>query len=177
MPRGYDAGRARVTEARSSDYIGPTVPISGGLLARYAHSTLSGKTAFVFADPYQPHTWTAIDDVAATLAVLGADERAWGSAWIVPSNPAQSVRQVLQSLHDACGLAKPRLRQVPRWMVRGGGVFVPLLKEVAGVLYQFDAPFIADGSETTTQFGIAPTAWEDIVERTAKAWLARARRA
>lgn len=170
----HEAGRARVTEARASDYIGPELPISSGMLARYANATLSGKTASVFADPDQPHTWTAIDDVAATLAALGRNEEAWGSAWIVPSNPPQSVRQVLQSLHECCSLPEPRLRQVPRWVLRAGGLVVPLLREVTGILYQFDAPFIADGSETTERLGVEPTPWEHVVEPTARAWHARA---
>jgi nucleoside-diphosphate-sugar epimerase len=171
----HEAGRVRVVEARSSDYIGPTVPIRSGLIARYADSTLSGKTATVFADPDQAHTWTAIEDVAATLAALGQSEKAWGSAWITPSNPARSVRQVLQSLHRSCGLDPPRLRQAPRWMLRTGGLAVPLLKEVTGILYQFDAPFIADGSQTTDQLGVDPTPWDRILEDTGPAWLARVR--
>jgi len=172
----HRAGRVRMTEARASDYIGPTLPISNGLLARYADATLAGKTAAVFADPDQPHTWTAIDDVAATLAALGRDEAAWGSAWIVPSNPAQSVRRALQDLHATRGLAEPRLRQVPRWVLRTGGLVIPVLKEVTGVLYQFDAPFIADGEETAQRFGIEPTPWDDLVERTAASWQERTQR-
>lgn len=173
----HQAGRVRVAEARSSDYFGPTLPISSGLVARYADATLRGRTAQVFADPDQAHTWTAIEDVAATLAVLGRDERAWGSAWITPSNPARSVRQVLAELHESCGLPPPRLRQTPRVMLRAGGLVVPLLREVTGVLYQFDAPFLADGAETTDVLGVRPTPWERVVADTAPAWLARARAA
>lgn len=171
----HRAGRVRVAEARASDYIGPTLPIGSGLLARYADATLSGRTAAVFADPDQPHTWTAIEDVAATLATLGQDDRAWGQAWIVPANPARTVREVLRSLNRACGLSEPRLRQVPRWALRAGGTVVPLLKEVTGILYQFDAPFLADGAETTDRLGIVPTPWARIVDETASAWHARAK--
>lgn len=171
----HEAGRVRVTEARSSDYIGPTLPISSGLLPRYADATLRGKTAQVFADPDQPHTWTAIDDVAATLAVLGQHEQAWGSAWIVPSNPAASVREVLRELGEQIGVGEPHLRQVPRGLLRLGGRLVPLLREVTGILYQFDAPFVAEGSETTQAFGIEPVPWRVLVAETARAWADRAR--
>ena len=69
----HEAGRIRATEARASDYIGPTLPVASGLLARYAQATLVGKPASVFADPDVPHAWTAIDDVARTLVMLGRD--------------------------------------------------------------------------------------------------------
>ncbi len=171
----HEAGRVRVTEARASDYIGPALPASSGLLARYAEATLHGKTASVFSDPDQPHTWTAIHDVAATLAALGQDERAWGSAWIVPSNPPKTVRETLHGLAEQVGAGEPRIRPVPRWLLRAGGAVVPLLREVNGVLYQFDAPFIADGSETTETFEVAPSPWEPLLAETARAWTERAR--
>ncbi|WOF21905.1 NAD-dependent epimerase/dehydratase family protein [Microbacterium betulae] len=171
----HEAGRVRVAEARASDYIGPTLPVGNGLLAMYADATLAGSTARVFADPDQPHTWTAIEDVAATLSALGQNEKAWGSAWIVPSNPPQTVRQVLQALHTEIGLAEPRLQRIPRWVLRTASPFVPLVREVVGVLYQFDAPFVSDGSETTERLGVPPTAWTDVVSETAAAWHTRAR--
>ncbi|ALJ18647.1 NAD-dependent epimerase/dehydratase family protein [Microbacterium sp. No. 7] len=170
----HEAGRVRATEARASDYFGPTLPVSHSMLAMSAAATLRGKPAWVFADPDQPHTWSAVDDVAATLQTLGGDERAWGSAWIVPSNPAQSVRQVLTDLGARVGLGAPRLRRVPRWVLRAGGAMIPMLREVNGVLYQFDAPFIADGAETTEAFGIRPTSWDALLDATAPAWRQRA---
>lgn len=171
----HEAGRARVAEARSSDYLGPTLPIGSGMIARYADATLAGRSATVFADPDQPHTWTAIDDVAATLATLGRDERAWGSAWIVPSHPPATVREVLRALGARAGGGEPRLRRVPRWMLRAGGLAIPMLREVNGVLYQFDAPFVADGAETADVFGLAPGPWEALLDATADAWARRAR--
>lgn len=172
----HEAGRVRVTEARASDYVGPTAPASNGLLPRYAAATLAGRPATVFADPDQPHSWTAVDDIAATLEVLGRDERAWGSAWLVPSNPPASVRGVLRELGARAGIGEPRLRRMPRWVLAGGGGVVPVLREVTGVLYQFDRPFTVDSSETTDTFGIAPTDWNALLDATARAWHGRAAR-
>lgn len=166
----HEAGRIRATEARASDYIGPTLPVASGLLARYAHSTLAGKPASVFADPDVPHAWTAIDDVARTLAALGRDDRAWGRPWLVPSNPPVSVREALRQLSTAVGAPEPRLRVVPRWLLKTGGLVVPLLREVDGMLYQFDAPFEVDATDTEATFSIEPSGWERLVAQTATAW-------
>jgi nucleoside-diphosphate-sugar epimerase len=171
----HRAGRVRVTEARASDYIGPTVPASHGLLPTYASATLAGKPAFVMADPDQPHTWTAVDDVVSTLVALGADDRAWGSPWLVPSNPPATVREVLRELGARAGTGEPRLRQVPRIALRAGGLAVPLVREALGVLYQFDRPFVADAAETSSVLGVRPTPWATVLDATARAWYARAR--
>lgn len=169
----HEAGRIRATEARASDYIGPTLPVASGLLARYAQSTLASKPASVFADPDVPHAWTAIDDVARTLVMLGRDERAWGRPWLVPSNPPVSVREALRRLSAAVGAPEPRLRVVPRWLLKTGGLVVPLLREVDGMLYQFDAPFEVDATETEQTFGIRPTNWDQLLAETARAWRER----
>jgi nucleoside-diphosphate-sugar epimerase len=170
----HDAGRVRVTEARASDYLGPTAPESNGLLPMYAAATLEGRPATVFGDPDAPHSWTAVDDIAATLEVLGRDERAWGSAWLVPSNPPVSVRELLRALGQRTGTGEPRLRRMPRWVLAAGGTVVPMLREVTGVLYQFERPFVVDASETTETFGVTPTDWDALLDATARAWRDRA---
>lgn len=170
----HDAGRVRVTEARASDYLGPTAPESSGLLPMYAAATLKGRPATVFGDPDAPHSWTAVDDIAATLEVLGRDERAWGSAWLVPSNPPVSVREILRALGERAGTGEPRLRRMPRWVLAAGGTVVPIMREVTGVLYQFERPFVVDASETTETFGVTPTDWDALLDATARAWRERA---
>lgn len=170
----HEAGRVRATEARASDYIGPTAPVRSSILALYANATLADRTAWVFADPDQPHAWTAVTDIAATLITLGADPRAWGSPWIVPSSDAVSTRTVLSQLARVAGAEEPRLRRIPRAAMRAAGVVVPTLRELQGVLYQFDAPFAVDASETTATFGLTATPWRKILARTAPIWRERA---
>ena len=170
----HEAGRVRATEARASDYLGPTAPTSSGLLPMYADATLAGRRATVFGDPDVPHSWTAVDDIASTLAVLGRDERAWGSPWLVPSNPPRSVREVLRALGERAGTGEPRLRRMPRWTLSTLGLVVPILREVTGVLYQFERPFEIDATETTATFGIQPTDWDALLDATTAAWHERA---
>lgn len=166
----HEAGRVRVSEARASDYLGPTVSTANGLLAMYAENTLRSRTAFVFGDPDQPHSWTAVDDIAETLATLGRDERAWGSAWLVPTNPPASVREVLTELGRHGGAGEPSLRRVPRWILRAGGVAIPVVREVNGILYQFERPFVLDATRTTQTFGLEPSPWRPLLRSTARAW-------
>lgn len=172
----HEAGRIRTAEARSSDYLGPSLPTTSGLIARYAEATLAGRTSTVLADPDQPHSWTAIDDVAATLATLAEREDAWGRAWIVPTNAPRTVREVLTGLSSAAGAPPPRLRRMPRALLRAVGVVSPLLREVGGILYQFDEPFTVDDSRTRATYGLAPSSWDQLISDTALAWQRRAGR-
>lgn len=170
----HEAGRVRATEARASDYIGPTAPARSSVLAFYANATLADRSAWVFADPDQPHAWTAVNDIAATLITLGADRRAWGSPWLVPSSAPVSTREVLSQLARIAGAGEPRLRRIPRGLLHAAGVILPTVRELAGVLYQFDAPFAVDASATTETFGLTASPWRKVLARTAPIWRERA---
>jgi hypothetical protein len=65
---------------------------------------------------------------------------------------------------------------MPRWVLSSLGLVAPLLREVSGVTYQFDRPFVVDSAETTAVFGIEPTDWEGLLDATAAAWRGRAAR-
>ncbi|WP_232711609.1 NAD-dependent epimerase/dehydratase family protein [Microbacterium lacus] len=170
----HEAGRVRATEARASDYIGPTAPARSSVLAFYANATLADRMAWVFADPDQPHSWTAVNDIAATLITLGTDRRAWGSPWLVPSSAPVSTREVLSQLARIAGAGEPRLRRIPRGLLHTAGFFVPTMRELRGVLYQFDAPFAVDASATTDTFGLTASPWRKVLARTAPIWRERA---
>jgi hypothetical protein len=68
----HEAGDLAVTEARASDYIGPGIGENGLLDARVVPRLLRGKAVWTIGATDVPHSWTAVEDVAETLAVLGA---------------------------------------------------------------------------------------------------------
>jgi nucleoside-diphosphate-sugar epimerase len=162
----HEAGRVRVTEVRASDYVGPGLGPANGLLARYAEAVLKERTVYAFGDPDAPHSFSYVPDVARTLAAVAADERAWGQAWHVPSPPATSVRQALTDLAAAARVRPPRLRRVPRALLRPLHPFVPVLRELDEVLYQWERPFVIDAAVTTAVLGLRATPWEQVVRDT-----------
>lgn len=163
----HEAGRVRVTEVRASDYVGPGVGPANGLLARYAEAVLAGRTVYAFGDPDAPHSFSYVPDVARTLAAVAADERAWGQAWHVPSPPAVSVRQALTDVAAAARVRAPRIRRVPRALLRPLYPFVPVLRELDEVLYQWERPFVIDAGATTAVFGLRATPWGKVLGDTA----------
>jgi nucleoside-diphosphate-sugar epimerase len=166
----HQAGRVRVAEARASDFLGPGVGRHAGMITRYGQTAMAGKPVYMFGDPDAPHSFTFVDDVARTLAVLGTDERAWGHAWHVPSAPPVPVRALLESAARHANAPAPRVRRVPSGALRLLSTFSPLLREVRGVMYQWEAPFEIDATATTTTFGLEHTPWDDVIRATADFW-------
>ena len=49
------------------------------------------------------------------------------------------------------------VKRMPRLMVKVLGLFMPPLREVDGMLYQWDEPFVADDQAFRARFGVLPT--------------------
>ncbi len=162
----HQAGRARVTEARAADFVGPQVPGEHSHLTRQLPALRKGRRAWVVGDPDVPRTWGYLPDVAATLATLGTDERALGRAWHVPSAPPRSQRQAITDLAGAMGVAPVPVTGIPWPVLRAVGIAVPMMREVVDVRHQFDQEFVLDATATTETFGLAATPWDDVVRAT-----------
>src|SRR4051812_46498542 len=165
----HQAGRARVTEARAADFVGPQVPPSGTHLGRQLGAIRKGRRAWVIGDPDAPRSWAYLPDVGATLATLGTDERALGRAWHVPVNPPRSQRQALDDLAGAMGMPPVPVSGVPWPVMSAIGMVVPTMREVAAMRHQFDQPFVTASSAASATFGLTATPWNEVVAATAAA--------
>ncbi|WP_446218350.1 NAD-dependent epimerase/dehydratase family protein [Micromonospora sp. IBHARD004] len=150
----HRAGRARVTEVRGSDYLGP-----GGtsLPMLVLPRVLAGKRVFLPVDWDAPHSWTYIDDVARTLVAAATDPRAWGRAWHVPSAPAVAMRDLATRAAALAGAPAPKLIRMPYPVLWLGGLADPFARELRETAYQFDRPYLLDSAAATATLGVEPT--------------------
>jgi nucleoside-diphosphate-sugar epimerase len=124
---------------------------------RIIPKVIAGKPIRVLGDPDVPHSWTYVTDVARTLIVLGTDARAWGRAWHTPSNPPLSQRQIIDALSDTANGERVKVRTVAPFALKTLGMFVPDLRELPEIRYQFDGSFVVDSTAAQTTFGLQPT--------------------
>lgn len=162
----HEAGQIRATEVRASDYVQAnsifTIVLGKPLLA--------GKRAYAPAALDVPHSWTSINDVAATLVTVASDERAWGKAWHVPTNPPLTVRELASRFTSLAGLEQPpKLTSIPYPVLWTMGLFSPLVRELRTTWYQFDRPFVIDSSAATEMFGLKPEPIDQVLRETAQA--------
>lgn len=149
-------GEVRATSARASDYYGP-----GGTLTYFGDpfwpAALAGKPVRIPANPDTVHTYHYIPDVAGGMATLGtAGDDAYGGFWMLPCAPAESTRDLAARMAGALG-RDIRLSRVPRWMLKTLGLFVPILRELSEMTYQWDEPFVVDDRRFRETFGATPT--------------------
>jgi nucleoside-diphosphate-sugar epimerase len=153
MLAAHQAGKLRATEVRASDYIEANSMLSF-LLAKPLQA---GKRVFVPAKLDVAHSWTSVRDVAAALVAAAATERAWGRAWLVPTNPPLTVRELAARFTQLNGAPAPRLTSLPYPALWAAGLFDVTVRELRVTQYQWNAPFTIDSSVTEREFGLAPT--------------------
>ncbi len=162
----HQAGRVRATEARAADFIGPGAGANSHMGDRVVPRVLAGKSVSLLGRTDVDHSWTAIDDVAQTLVTIAADERAWGTAWNVPTVPPISQRELVQRMCSLAEVEPVKVKTIPRVALSVIGIVVPLVRELKEVLYQFEEPFVIDSDATTNTFGLKPTPLDDTLRAT-----------
>jgi nucleoside-diphosphate-sugar epimerase len=164
-------GDVLATTGRASDYYGPEGALTH-LGDQFWRRVLVGKTAWVLVNPDAIHTYHYVPDVAAGLMTLGcAPADVYGRPWMLPCAPAGTMRELVAGFARALG-RQIRLRCAPRWIVKAVGAAVPLLREVAEMLYQWDEPFVISDRRFRERFQQAATD----VDEAARATVTWARR-
>jgi nucleoside-diphosphate-sugar epimerase len=155
-----DAGAAI---GRAADFFGPHTPLSV-LGEQFWTRVLAGKSAQVFGDPDQVHSYSFTPDVAAALVALGSRPGTEGT-WMLPVQPAASTRALVERVARALG-HEIAISSIPTWLLRGVGVFAPMLRELAEMTYQWKQPYVVDDTKFRRAFDLTPTAWDDAIAQT-----------
>jgi nucleoside-diphosphate-sugar epimerase len=162
----HRSGRIRTVIVRASDYVGAGVG-PNGMGTRLVPGALAGKRAVFLGDPDQPHSWTDVADVAATLVAAAADPRVHGRVWFAATNPPRTQRELLAEVLAAVGKPMVQTARLPGWALKALGAMVPFVRELQGVQYQFTRPWVIDSEATERELGITPTPWAEVLRRTA----------
>ncbi len=166
-------GDVRVAIGRASDFFGADLPLSS-FSSRFFDRIQAGRPAECIGDPDMPHAYTYVEDVARGLVTLGTHEAALGRVWHLPTPPAESTRALVARVGAALGIEAETAR-VPMFVIRALGLFIPFMRELPEMAYQWEVPFEVDDRRFVEAFGWSATPIEEAVEATA-AW-ARRRRA
>lgn len=160
----HTQGRVQVAIGRATDFYGPGV-VTSTMGERFFTALLGGKRVQWLGALDQPHAMTVVDDFARVLITLGSRDEALGQVWHVPTAEPLTGRQYIALAAEAVGLpARPMV--IPSVMVRLLGLFNPLLREMGELLYEFNAPYLIDGSKYQRAFGGMPTPHKEGLRRT-----------
>jgi len=166
----HRAGRLRVAISRPSNYFGPGHDQASKAIFDNA---VRGKSMRFFGNLDVPHSLSYVPDAARAMAAMGTSDIAWGSAWIPPVQPAITQREFARRVWEAAGnTAPPRVGVVGARTLAILGLFVPVIRELPEMAYEYERPFVVDSSRFEAAFGIGPTPFDDAIGATVE-WYAR----
>ena len=164
----HAAGKIKVTIGRASDFFGPRATDTAVFGDRFFAAVAAGKAVDVFGDLSLPHTYTYLPDFARALITLSQHEEAYGRAWHVPNAATISTQAFIGLFEQEMGQPVKR-RTVSRFMLSVVGLFVPIVREMKEMLYEFEEPYIVDDSQFRAAFGAETTPLPEAVAATV-AW-------
>jgi nucleoside-diphosphate-sugar epimerase len=165
----HQAGKVRVALVRGSDFFGPYATGQSHLGERSVIPALQGKGAQLVGNLDVPHTYTYIKDFSRALVTVGERDDALGQAWHTPNDqPRLTQREIMTLFFQEIG--KPaRMSGANRLMMQLLGLFVPSVRELVPLMYQFEKPYIVDSSKFERAFGVKATPLREAVRETV-AW-------
>jgi nucleoside-diphosphate-sugar epimerase len=140
LEEAHRAGRVRTVAARASDFFGPGVTASA-VGDRFFGPIVSGKGVQVVGDPDRLHTYTYVVDFGEAMVRLSEVPEAWGQAWHVPNAPTTTTRAFADRAAAIAGTTA-RLKPVKPWQLRLVGTFVPALREIDELRYEFEQDWV-----------------------------------
>jgi nucleoside-diphosphate-sugar epimerase len=164
LQTAHEFGVARIVTARASDFFGPRVLVSA-MGERVFPPILSGDTVQILGNPDMPHTYTYMPDIGRALAILGERDDALGQVWHIPSAETLTTQEFLQLVAERAD-QELETQVVSKWMLRIISLMNGDLREMMEMLYQFEEPFVVDGSRFAEAFDFEPTPLPEAIDAT-----------
>jgi nucleoside-diphosphate-sugar epimerase len=158
-------GKVTALIGRAADFYGPHNERS--ILGETVYKNLKkGKAANWMGRTDKKHTFTFTPDAARATALLGNTADAYNQTWHLPTDKNGKTGKEFVEVF-AKGLSqKPKLMRLPTWLIGVIGWFVPFMREIHEMMYQYDQDYFFDSTKFEKRFGIQPTPYEEGVRQT-----------
>ena len=153
------AGRIRATILRLPDFYGPNVEKS--LIGDAFVAAAGGRRASVVGPLDGPRQYAFTPDIGRLAVAVADDPRANGAAFNFAGSGTIGAREMIERIFSAAG-SRPKLFVANKPILRGLGLFNPLLRELVEMNYLQTTPVILDDSRLRGLLGdLRPTSYDD----------------
>jgi len=154
--------------ARSADFYGPNTPLKSILTEMVFKPLSKSKNAKWFGNSHSPHSFTYTPDAGKATALLGNTADAFNQVWHLPTaaNPPCG-KEWIHMIAKEMGV-QPGYHVIPKWVFNISELFVPFMKELNEMIYQYEKPYQFDSSKFEKQFFFKPTSYLEGIRRIIK---------
>jgi nucleoside-diphosphate-sugar epimerase len=127
---------------------------------------LKRKAANWFIDPDKKHSFTYTPDAAKATALLGNTDDAYNTVWHLPTDKNTLTGREFIELFSTEMKVANKVSVMPMWLIKVLGIFMPVLKEMPEMMYQYDRDYILDSSKFDKRFNFKTTSYQEGVKLT-----------
>lgn len=160
----HQQNKIRLIIPRFPDFIGPNV--TNKMMAPIFLNALKGKKAMWMGSLYEQHSLIDINDAARAAVELALTDKAFGTTIHVAGFGPLTGQEFLAKVFQQAGqTAKMGVytKTFFSWM----GFFIPELKELVEMMYEFEKPFVLDDTKFRTLFpNFKMTSHDETIQKT-----------
>lgn len=161
-------GKLTALIARSADFYGPGIKNTSMLTETVFKPFSSGKKANWMASLNYKHSFTYTPDAAKATALLANSEKAYNQVWHLPTAKSPYTgREWIEAIAQEMGV-KPRSQTATKFIVRLLGLFIPLMREMPEMMYQYDRDYVFNSDKFDKQFDFKTTPYLDGIKEIVK---------
>lgn len=142
--------------ARSADFFGEVKATSMSMNLIYDNLN-KGKKAQWLCDAKKVHNMSYTPDLAKGTAMLGNTQDAYNQIWNLPTDSEKITGEGWVNLFAKEMNASNKYQVLPNWVLKVLSLFIPLMKELPEMNYQYDRDYFFDSSKFNKRFNYTPT--------------------
>lgn len=150
LKSAMDKGTVQAVIGRAADFYGPYATNSM-LYVSFLERMLKSRAPQLLFPPDIPHTYSDTVDIGRALVALALAEDTYGQTWHLPVNPPITMQEATTVFNQLLGTAF-KARMLPFWLQRLTGLFIPPLREVREMGYQFRYPYVMSDRKFRERF-------------------------
>jgi nucleoside-diphosphate-sugar epimerase len=156
-----EAGRLQALIARSADFYGPAIQNNSVLTEMVFKPLAAGKRANWMGSVNHRHSFTYTPDAGKATALLGNTPDAFNQVWHLPTAADPFTGKTwIEAIAKEMGVT-PKYQAAPKFLVRLLGWFVPIMREMVEMMYQYDREYVFDSSKFAERFDFQPTPYRE----------------
>jgi len=159
-----ETGKLNAIIARSPDFFGPSNKETSLVLNLVYDNFAKGKKAQWFCNADVIHTMGYTPDLAKGTAILGNTADAYNQVWNLPVDMNVLTGREWVKLFATEMNASDKVTVLPMWGLKLLGVFIPIMREMPEMMYQFDRPYNFDCTKFMNRFEFKTTSNLDAVK-------------
>ena len=154
--------------ARAPDFFGGTARQNSIIMNLVFNNLVKGKKAQWLCNAKVIHSMGYVPDLAKGTAILGNTPHAYNQIWNLPTDSQKITGDEWIHLFATVMKKRSDYMVLANWLIKSLGIFMPIMKELAEMNYQFDRDYFFDSSKFNNYFHFKPTSNEEAVKQAVK---------